>query len=61
MDEVLLGGAEGVSQRRSLLHALILAPAAVFLLMFFNARSESQFLEATTHGVLDPGRWTRCL
>ena len=40
LDEVLLGRAEGVSQGRSLLDALILTPAAVFLLMFFDARSE---------------------
>jgi len=40
LDEVLLRGAEGVSQRTALLHAFILAPAAVFLLMFFDETGE---------------------
>ncbi len=46
---VLLGGAEGIAWRSGLLHALILAPAAVFLLMFFDEGREGQFLKATTH------------
>jgi hypothetical protein len=40
LDEVLFRGAEAVSLRRTLLHPLILAPAAVFLLMFFDETSE---------------------
>ena len=61
LDEVLLWRGRGCRRAgAALLHALVLAPAAVFLLMFFDERSEGQFLEATTHGVLDPGRWTRC-
>jgi hypothetical protein len=61
LEEVLFCGSEGVSGRGGLFDALVLAPAAVFLLLFFDAWSEGQFLEATTHRVLDPGRWTRCL
>jgi len=60
-EEVLLCRAEDVvTLRRGFFHVLVLTPAAVFLLVFFDARSESQFLEATTHRVLDSGRWTRC-
>jgi len=40
LDKVLLRWAETISLRRTLLHALILAPAAVLLLMFFDETSE---------------------
>jgi hypothetical protein len=40
LDEVLLRGTERVARRTTLLHALILAPAAVFLLVFFDERGE---------------------
>ena len=40
LDEILLRWAETVSLRRTLLHALVLAPAAVLLLMFFDQTSE---------------------
>jgi hypothetical protein len=40
LDEILLRWAETISLRRTLLHALILTPAAVLLLMFFDKTSE---------------------
>jgi hypothetical protein len=40
-EEGLLVRAEGVSQRRSLGQPLVLAPAAMFLLMFFDKWSKS--------------------
>jgi hypothetical protein len=55
-DELLLRGAEGISWRPGLFHSLVLAPAAVFLLVFLDEGSEGQFLKTTTHVVLDPDR-----
>jgi hypothetical protein len=60
-NEGLFVGTKCVSRPGAFREALILSPAAMLLLMLFDERRKSQFLKATTHGVLDPGRWTRCL
>ena len=40
LEEVLLGGGESVAEGRGLLHALVLAAAAVLLLLFFDEWGE---------------------
>jgi hypothetical protein len=40
LDECLFSGAKGVSERGTLLHALVLSPAAMFKLVIFDAGSE---------------------
>jgi hypothetical protein len=61
LDKRFLRRTESASGGRGLFHTLILAAAAVIQLILFDAWGEGEFLKAATHGILDPGRWTRCL